>query len=492
MALKPDRIALAHGLEISRIVTGLWQIADMEKDGRKLDLDALALDMKAYAEAGFDSFDMADHYGSAEDIAGRFTALHRGGNVVAARPAVFTKWCPTPGPMTREVVRAAVARAQQRLRSDSIDLMQFHWWMFQHPGWIDAMKELAALRAEGMIGQLGTTNFDTDHLRLLHHHGIPLATNQVCFSLLDRRAAGDMSAFCAASGVRLLAYGTLAGGLLTEKWHGRAKPSESEVSDWSTMKYLRFVGQIGGWDALQSILDALARIAGKHKVSIGNVATRWVLEQPAVAAVIVGARLGEREHRADNARIFAFMLDAEDRQLIDDALRSTRNISGDCGDEYRRPPFLTASGDLSHHLASFPKVYAAEEVPGKPGRLRVSTGSAWEPLAGYSRAVRVGERILVSGTTATHGAGEVVAPGHAGSQAVYVLDKIKASIEALGGTLEDVVRTRVYLRDQKSCEDVARVHGRFFGHVRPANTLFEISSLIGNYEVEIEAEAIVG
>ena len=139
MTTKPDRTELAPGLEISRLVTGLWQIADMEKDGRKLDLDALARDLGAYAEAGFDSFDMADHYGSAEIIAGKFSALHRAGDGKAARPTVFTKWCPTPGPMTRDVVRAAVARAQDRLQSQKIDLMQFHWWVFQHPGWIDAM-----------------------------------------------------------------------------------------------------------------------------------------------------------------------------------------------------------------------------------------------------------------------------------------------------------------------------------------------------------------
>ena len=492
MTTKPDRTELAPGLEISRLVTGLWQIADMEKDGRKLDLDALARDLGAYAEAGFDSFDMADHYGSAEIIAGKFSALHRAGGVKAARPTVFTKWCPTPGPMTRDVVRAAVARAQDRLQSDRIDLMQFHWWVFQHPGWIDAMQELKALKDEGVIGHLGTTNFDTDHLRLLHDHGIPLVSNQVCFSLLDRRAAGDITTFCATSGIRLLAYGTLAGGLLTEKWHGRPKPSEADVPDWSTMKYLRFVEQIGGWDVLQAILDAVAGVARKHGVSMGNVATRWVLEQKAVAAVIVGARLGEREHRADNARVFSFALDAEDHAVIDSALAASTPIPGDCGDEYRRPPFLTASGDLSHHLAAFPKVFQAEEMPGKPGRLRVSTGSIWEPLAGYSRAMRIGDRILVSGTTATHGAGVEIAPGCAGSQTVYILDKIRASIESLGGTMEDIVRTRIYLRDKSKWEEVSRVHGRVLGHVRPANTLLEASGLIGNYEVEIEAEAIVG
>jgi enamine deaminase RidA (YjgF/YER057c/UK114 family) len=292
--------------------------------------------------------------------------------------------------------------------------------------------------------------------------------------------------------VRLLAYGTLAGGLLTEKWRGKPRPSEGEIADWSTMKYLRFVDQIGGWPVLQKILDTLAGIAGKHGASIGNVATRWILDQEAVAAVIVGARLGEREHRADNLKIFDLAFDAEDRRAIADALAQTERIAGDCGDEYRRPPFLTASGDLSHHLASFPKVYAAQPMPGKPGRLRLDTGSIWEPLAGYSRAVRVGERILVSGTTATHGAGEAIAPGSAESQTVYILDKIRASIESLGGTMEDVVRTRVYLRDKTRWEEVSRVHGRVLGHVRPANTLLEVSALIGEYDVEIEAEAVIG
>jgi enamine deaminase RidA (YjgF/YER057c/UK114 family) len=174
------------------------------------------------------------------------------------------------------------------------------------------------------------------------------------------------------------------------------------------------------------------------------------------------------------------------------ALAVTARIPGDCGSEYRRPPFLTATGDLSQHLASLPKAFAAIPVPGRPGRLRIDTGSVWEPIAGYSRAVRVGDRILVSGTTATHGGGEVVCPGDMRGQAVYILDKIEASIDALGGSLEDVVRTRVFVRDAAQWEPVARVHGRYLGHVRPANTLVEVSNLIGDYEVEIEAEAIVG
>ncbi len=115
--------------------------------------------------------------------------------------------------------------------------------------------------------------------------------------------------------------------------------------------------------------------------------------------------------------------------------------------------------------------------------------SVWEGIAGYSRAVRHGNRVLVSGTTATHGDGTVVCPGDPAGQAVYIMDKIAASLAALGAGLEDVVRTRIYLRDADQWEEVSRVHGRYLGEVRPANTLVEVSRLVGDYLVEIEAEA---
>lgn len=482
---RPERTLLAPGLEIPRVVTGLWQVADMERGGTLLDPQQGAADLAGYAAAGFDAFDMADHYGSAEVITGTLLASPQGRGVRA-----FTKWCPPPGPMTAAVVREGVERALQRLRVDRIDLMQFHWWTFEHPGWLDAMGELARLREEGLIAHLGLTNFDTAHLRVLLAEGIPVASNQVCISLLDRRATEEMSALCLQHGVRLLAYGTLGGGFLTDRWVGAPEPEE--VADWSKMKYQRFIHAIGGWGALQQVLAAAREVARRHGVSVANVATRWVLEQPAVAAVIVGARLGEREHRADNLQLFSFSLDDEDRAVLDAAFAATTRIPGDCGDEYRRPPFLTASGDLSHHLAALPPVWPRHAVPGHPDRWRVDSGSVWEPLAGYARAVRSGRRILVSGTTATHGSGRLVGRGDAAAQTVYILDKIAASITALGGRLEDVLRTRVYLADVADWEAVSRVHGRYFGEIRPANTLLQVGALVGDgYRVEIEAEAEV-
>jgi aryl-alcohol dehydrogenase-like predicted oxidoreductase/enamine deaminase RidA (YjgF/YER057c/UK114 family) len=481
---RPPRIPLAPGLEIPRIVTGLWQVADMERGGAKLDPARASVALGEYAASGFDAFDMADHYGSAEEIAGRFLA-----DIGRAGARVFTKWCPEPGPMAADTVRAGAGRSLGRLAIERIDLMQLHWWRYSHPGYIDALLELARMRSEGGIAHLGVTNFDTDHLRLLVKHGIPLVSNQVSFSLLDRRAAGRMTDFCRSSGVKLLAYGTLAGGFLTDYWVGRTEPQQ--IPDWSKSKYKRFIDAIGGWGVLQEILAAAKRVADKHGVSVANVATRWVLEQEAVAAVIIGARLGEREHRADNLRAFSFALDAEDRTRIEYALANTMNIPGDCGDEYRKPPILTVTGDLSHHLQSVAQAYEAKSATGR-SRRTVDSGSKWESIAGYSRALRVGNRILVSGTTATHGAGLTICPGDVEGQTVYIFDKIAAALEALGGTLSDVVRTRIYMRDATRWEPVAVVHARHFGAVRPVNTLLQVGALVGDCEVEIEAEAEVG
>jgi aryl-alcohol dehydrogenase-like predicted oxidoreductase/enamine deaminase RidA (YjgF/YER057c/UK114 family) len=479
----PERTTLAPGLEISRIVTGLWQVADQERDGKTLDPVASAKAMADYAAAGFDTFDMADHYGSAEVITGHYL---RG---APATSRAFTKWCPKPEPMTPGVVRAGIERSLARMQVESIDLLQFHWWTFQHLDYIEALEELKALKEAGRIRHLGLTNFDTDHLRVAVKHGIPIVSNQVSFSLLDRRAVGDMTTFCLENGVRLLAYGTLGGGFLADAWLG--KPEPTNLPDWSKSKYKRFIDAIGGWSVLQGLLKTLAAISKKHGVSVANVATRWVLQQPAVAAIIVGARLGEREHRADNLKLFSFALDRDDLAAIEASLVGAKPIPGDCGDEYRKPPFLTASGDLSHHLESVPKIYTATPVPGRPDRKRVSSGSVWEPIAGFSRAVRVGNRILVSGTTATSGTGKVVCPGDVAGQTAFILDKISASLAALGGSLEDVVRTRVFMADADQWEPASRVHGRYFRDIWPANTLFEIGRLVGDYAVEIEAEAIV-
>lgn len=479
------RVDIAPDLSLDRAIHGMWQIADMERDRDPLDPVVTAKHLARYAEAGFGTFDMADHYGSAELIANAFRRVH---DPLGTAP-LMTKWCPPPAFYTVDEIRAGIEERRRRLGTPTLDLLQFHWWTYSHPGYLDCLREMAGQRAAGTIRAIGLTNFDTAHLRLLLADGIPIATNQVCLSLIDRRATDAMAELCDAKGVRLLCYGTLAGGFLSDRWLGAPEPAEAEIADWSKMKYKRFIDAAGGWEAFQGVLRAARTVANRHGVSIAAVASRWVLQQKAVASVIVGARFGENDHSAETATLFEFNLDARDLETLDAALDGLTPLPGDCGDEYRKPPFLTASGDLRHHLDALPPVFPVKEDA--RGRRRVDTGSVWEPIAGFSRALRTGNRILVSGTTATHTDGHAVAPGDPASQTVYILDKIQAAIEALGGRMEDVVRTRIYLADAEDWEPVSRAHGHVFGDIRPANTLLEVGRLVGDYRVEIDAEAVV-
>jgi diketogulonate reductase-like aldo/keto reductase len=366
--------------------------------------------------------------------------------------------------------------------------MQFHTWSYADPSWIDALVYLQDLKGEGLIRNLGVTNFDTAHLRVAVASGIEIVSNQVSFSLLDQRAAGAMSAYCLANGIRLLAYGTVAGGWLTERWLGEPEPVDEDFGTWSQRKYRRFLRAAGGWPALQRILRTLKDIAGRHNVSVANVASRYMLEQPAIAGIIIGARLGVSEHIADNLRLFSFSLTEAEKAEIAAALTTVQPISGDTGDEYRRPPYLTASGDLSHHLDNFPPPYEVRQLDG--GRTFCLSGTPWEVFAGYARAVRMGDRIHVSGTTSVHRS-MLIGGKDPAAQTHFAIDKIEGALRSLGGALADVVRTRIFVRDISIWEEVARAHGERFADIRPANTLVRAELVGEDYLVEIEAEAEV-
>ncbi len=478
------------GLQDNPLITGLWQVADLERGGKTLDRQSAATQLEAYVNGGFTCFDMADHYGSAELIAAtaRQNLLQQNHSAYPALK-LYTKWCPQPHQHSFADVHRGISERLERLGMDSLDLLQLHWWSFEHPGYIDVMDHLMTLKQQGLIKHIGLTNFDTDHLAVLLSCGHEILTNQVCLSVLDRRGLSDMSDLCRAHDIGLLAYGTLAGGFLSERWLD--KPEPDQISDWSKMKYHRFIKTVGGWQSFQELMRTLSGIAVKHGVSVSNVASRWVLQQESVAGVIIGARLTEQEHRNSNREILTLTLDDDDMSLISAQAETLGEIPGDCGSEYRRPPFLTASGDLSDHLDALPPVFKKEAINENQTRWRISSASEFEPICGYSRAVRIGNRILVSGTTATHGTERVIGEQDIRAQTVYILDKIIAAVTSLGGSQEDIVRTRIYLTHHPDWEVVSRVHGRFFGSLRPANTLIEVSHLIGPYAVEIEAEAIL-
>lgn len=331
-------LSFTDDLRICRLLNGLWQVSGAHG---VIDPQLAVRAMFDYHDSGFITWDLADHYGPAEDFIGAFRrglAAARGEAALAAVQA-FTKWVPRPGRMTRPIVEQAVAASRRRMEVSMLDLLQFHWWDYRDPNYLEALQHLADLRDAGQIRHLGLTNFDTERLAFIIQHGIRAVSNQVQYSIIDRRPEVRMAAFCQQRGVWLLAYGTLCGGLLTDRYLNQPEPRPAALNTASLRKYKQMIDAWGGWSLFQELLTTLRRIADRHGVSIANVAVRFILDQPAVAGVIAGARLGLSDHRGDNARVFVFALDADDRAQIDAFAHRSRDLFkliGDCGDEYRR------------------------------------------------------------------------------------------------------------------------------------------------------------
>ncbi len=339
MILPPEaRLRFVANLPICRVLNGMWQVSGAH--GR-IDPEAALNAMLAYHDAGFTTWDLADHYGPAEDFIGEFRRRlsNARGADAPSHVQAFTKWVPSPGPMTRRIVESNVDISLRRMGVEQLDLLQFHWWDYGDDRYLDALRFLAELSDEGKLRRVALTNFDSQRLRAIAGHGIRVVSNQVQYSLIDRRPEVEMTQVCEEQRVWLLPYGVLCGGLLNDRYLSQPEPSPRALNTASLRKYKQMVDAWGGWDLFQRLLETLRDIADKHGVSIANVASRYILEQPTVAGVIIGARLGVAEHIAENARIFGFRLDTDDYRAIDAASAGASNLHqviGDCGDEYRR------------------------------------------------------------------------------------------------------------------------------------------------------------
>lgn len=330
------RVQLRQDFDAPRIIKGNWQIAD--DHSTSVSDEEMHQHMSAFVDAGITAFDCGDIYYGVEERIGNFIERFRRerGAEAARSITVHTKYCPAflqkaeLAHQTRDKIEAVIDRSLARLKVERLDLVQMHWWDYDTPGNIEAALVLEDLKRAGKIHHIGGTNYNVAELKKMVDAGADIVVNQVQYSLIDRRPANGMADYCLANRIGLVCYGSMAGGLLSPKWLGIADPGTPDFENVSLDKYYRIIRDFGGWDLYQQLLTALQPIAAKHGVSIAQVASRYVIEQPGVAAVIQGAR--HARHIEGNVRLFSFQLDREDHAAIDPILAAAKGPAGDCYD----------------------------------------------------------------------------------------------------------------------------------------------------------------
>lgn len=325
--VEPETVALRPGYAISRVVKGGWQLAG---DHGPVDRAAAVAEMEAFLDAGITTFDCADIYRGVEEMIGTFIGdvRARRGAEVADRVRVHTKLVPDLSRLADirpEEIEAIVDRSLTRLRLECLHLVQFFWWDTAIGDPVAALEVLEACRRKGKIAHLGVTNWDSDVMGRFVDAGYDIVSAQVQYSLLDRRPAGRLAAWAAQRDMRFLCYGTIAGGFLTDAWLGRPDPGFA-FENRSLVKYRLIIDEFGPWALFQELLATLRAVANRHGVSIAAVATRWVLDQPQVAAAIVGARYAK--HLPQTLEVFRFALDEADHAALARVLDRARGPSG--------------------------------------------------------------------------------------------------------------------------------------------------------------------
>jgi len=319
---------LRPGYRIARIIRGGWQLAGGHG---AVEREAAIADLVASMEAGILTFDCADIYTGVEELIGaaRRAYAERHGAAALQALKVHTKFVPdlaTLHEVDRIYVRTIIERSLRRLGQERLDLVQFHWWDYAVPGCVDAALWLEELRAEGKIHLIGGTNFDTPYTERMVAAGVPLASMQVQYSLLDARPEHALVAACRKHDIHLLVYGTVAGGFLGDRWLGKPEPA-APLENRSLTKYKLIIDDFGGWALFQALLRVLRQVADRHGVDIATVASRFVLDLSQVAGVIVGAR--NQAHLAANLKIAALKLTDADRAEIVAVLARRQGPEGD-------------------------------------------------------------------------------------------------------------------------------------------------------------------
>jgi aryl-alcohol dehydrogenase-like predicted oxidoreductase len=247
-------------MDCAKVLTGMWQLSGSH--GYRPSKDKVVKSMKEQVEAGFTTFDLADHYGPAEQMTALFKKQHP---ELWAKSQFFTKWVPMPGDMSRKVVEAAIDTRLQRMGTDRLDMLQFHWWDYgSRAQYMEALGHMQDMVTEGKIRHLALTNFDTENLKAIKDAGIKVVSNQVQYSVLDKRPAALMGPYCEKNDVKILAYGTVLGGFLSDKYVGKAL-DEKDFDTVSKRKYYNMIRQWGSWELFQELLAEMKSVADKHQ-----------------------------------------------------------------------------------------------------------------------------------------------------------------------------------------------------------------------------------
>jgi len=317
------RITLCDGYSISRIIKGGWHLAGGHGS---IDPEQARKDMASFVDAGITTFDCADIYTGVEALIGSFREAYPSH---ARRIQVHTKFVPDLDDlqtMDRRYVEGIIDRSLQRLGMEQLDLVQFHWWDYSIPKYIEVALELDRLRRMGKIAHLGLTNFDTPRVAEIIEAGVSVLTHQVQYSLLDDRPSHGMVDFCRKHGIHLLCYGTVAGGFLSERWLGLPAQDPGD-GNRSLIKYRLIIDEYGGWDMYQELLQNLNAIAEAHGCDIATIASRVILDRPQVAATIVGAV--NTSHLPSHLRVGELNLSSDERAKIERATSRRRGPAGD-------------------------------------------------------------------------------------------------------------------------------------------------------------------
>ena len=310
-----ERLELAPGYSISRVIKGGWHLAGGHGP---VDEREAVDDMRAFVEAGITTFDCADIYTGVEALIGRFLRQYRPVFTRGDLPPVqiHTKYVPDYDALpnlTQADTTAVIDRSLQRLGVEQLDLVQFAWWDFAQPRYVEAAQHLAELQRAGKIRHIGVTNFDGIHLKEILDTGVKIIANQVQYSVLDQRPATDQQELATDCGYFFLCYGALAGGFLSDRYLGAPDPV-APLENRSLTKYRLIIDEFGGYEFFQEALRSLRAVADKYRAGIAEVAARYMLDQPRVGGVIIGAR--NRRHLDKLRQLNDLILDEADREVI--------------------------------------------------------------------------------------------------------------------------------------------------------------------------------